>query len=221
MIRRIHYTICSGLIITLIRDGRIHGNLVGTVKENAIFYPKVYTDAQKKCIESFFAQNSYLGNHLSAAGTNEKIMPFFRIDYSLVRSIGISNPECQAKLILEERYESSRLLFLTSSCMDLSRLVPQLEMNIEHDLMSNDYADLCALVPSSFIENDIEKLLTAESSIITQIKSLGGEFISNTFVVSKKLLEKIDNQLNLFCEECLEQVDISKSRTFICLEKFL
>lgn len=92
-------------------------------------------------------------------------------------------------------------------------------MNIGYDLVANEYVDLSTMVPNSFIEIDIEKLLTSESSIIAQIKSLGGEFISNTFVISKKLLEKIDNQLNTFCEECLEQVNISKvslkkSRTF-------
>lgn len=139
------------------------------------------------------------------------MISFFCTEYSLVRNIGVSNPEYQIKLVLKERYDPGRLLFLSSSCVDLSRFVPQLEMNIGHDLVSNEYADLLTLVPNSFIKIDIEKLLTSEPSIIAQIKSLDGEFISNTFVISKKLLQRIENQLNTFCEECLERVSISKS----------
>ncbi|CAF4009824.1 unnamed protein product, partial [Rotaria sp. Silwood1] len=61
------------LIVNLIRDNRITGNLIGTTKENSIFYPKLYTDAQAKYIESFFTQNGY-------------------IEYSLVRNLGITDP---------------------------------------------------------------------------------------------------------------------------------
>jgi hypothetical protein len=69
--------ISSELIVGLIRDGRIRGKLVGTVKENAIFYPKIYTDAQTKYIESFFAQNSYLGDEVFADSISKKFFSVF------------------------------------------------------------------------------------------------------------------------------------------------
>ena len=174
----------SGLILHLIRDHRIHGNLIGTSKENSIFYPKVYTDAQAKYIESFFAQNGY-------------------IEYSLVRNLGINDPEGQTKLVLKDRQQ---ILFLISGCIDLLKFLPQLEMNIEQGLLSNDYVDLTSLVPNSFNEHDVDKLLKAESSIKELIQSSGGEQISNTFVISKELQEKIEKKLNQLCQECVEKV---------------
>jgi hypothetical protein len=173
-----------GLIVNLIRDNRINGNLIGTTKENSIFYPKVYTDAQSKYIESFFSQNGY-------------------IEYSLVRNLGVTDPEGQTKLVLKDRYE---ILFLISGCIDLLKYLPQLEMNIEQGLISNDYVDITTIMPNSFNENDIEKLLKSEASIKELIQSSGGELISNTFIISKELQEKINEKLNKICEECAEKV---------------
>jgi hypothetical protein len=173
-----------GLIVNLIRENRINGNLIGTSKENSIFYPKVYTDAQSKYIESFFSQNGY-------------------IEYSLVRNLGITDPEGQTKLVLKDRYQ---ILFLTSGCIDVLKYLPQLEMNIEQSLVSNEYVDLTSIMPNSFNENDIEKLLKSETSIKELIQSSGGELISNTFVISKELQEKIDQKLNKICEESAEKV---------------
>jgi hypothetical protein len=173
-----------GLIVNLIRENRINGNLIGTSKENSIFYPKVYTDAQSKYIESFFSQNGY-------------------IEYSLVRNLGINDPEGQTKLVLKDRYQ---ILFLISGCIDILKYLPQLEMNIEQGLVSNEYIDLTSIMPNSFNENDIEKLLKSEISIKELIQSSGGELISNTFVISKELQEKIDQKLNQICEESAEKV---------------
>jgi len=79
-------------------------------------------------------------------------------------------------------------------------------MNIEQGLISNDYIDITTIMPNSFNENDIEKLLKSETSIKELIQSLGGELISNTFIISKELQEKIDKKLNKICEECAEKV---------------
>lgn len=144
----------------------------------------MYTDAQAKYIESFFAQNGY-------------------IEYSLVRNLGINDPEGQTRSVLKDRQQ---ILFLISGCIDLVKFLPQLEMNIEQGLLSNDYVDLTALVPNSFNEHDVEKLLKAESSINALIQSSGGEQISNTFVISKELQEKIEKKLNQLCQDCAEKV---------------
>jgi hypothetical protein len=79
-------------------------------------------------------------------------------------------------------------------------------MNIEQGLVSNEYIDLTSIMPNSFNENDIEKLLKSEISIKELIQSSGGELISNTFVISKELQEKIDQKLNQICEESVEKV---------------
>ncbi|CAF4873163.1 unnamed protein product [Rotaria sp. Silwood1] len=171
------------LIVNLIRDNRITGNLIGTTKENSIFYPKLYTDAQAKYIESFFTQNGY-------------------IEYSLVRNLGITDPEGQTKFVLKDR---NQILFLISGCIDLLKFLPQLEMNIENGLVSNEYVDITTLMPNSFNENDIEKLFKTENSINELIKSLGGEFISNTFIIGKELQEKIDKKLNEISQEYAEK----------------
>jgi hypothetical protein len=170
--------------VNLSRDHRVNGNLIGTTKENSIFYPKVYTDAQSKYIESFFSQNGY-------------------IEYSLVRNLGITDPEGQTKLVLNDR---TQILFLLSGCIDLLKYLPQLEMNIEQGLVSNEYVDLTTIIPNSFNENDIEKLLKSETSIKELIQSSGGELISNTFIISKELQDKIDRKLNQICVECAEKV---------------
>jgi hypothetical protein len=180
---RVNENLIQSLIVNLIRENRINGNLIGTSKENSIFYPKVYTDAQSKYIESFFSQNGY-------------------IEYSLVRNLGINDPEGQTKLVLKDRYQ---ILFLISGCIDILKYLPQLEMNIEQGLVSNEYIDLTSIMPNSFNENDIEKLLKSEISIKELIQSSGGELISNTFVISKELQEKIDQKLNQICEESVEK----------------
>ena len=172
----------------MIRESRINGNLIGTTKENSIFYPKAYTDAQAKYIESFFAQNGY-------------------IEYSLVRNLGVTDPEGQTKLVLKDR---EQLLFLLSGCVDLRKFLPQLEMNIEQGLVSNEYVDLTTLIPNSFNENDIDKLLKSEVTINDVIKSSGGELLSNTFVISKELQQKIDNKLSRICEEYAEKVSTNQ-----------
>jgi dephospho-CoA kinase len=79
-------------------------------------------------------------------------------------------------------------------------------MNIEQGLISNDYIDITTIMPNSFNENDIEKLLKSETSIKELIQSSGGELISNTFIISKELQEKIDKKLNKICEEYAEKV---------------
>ena len=79
-------------------------------------------------------------------------------------------------------------------------------MNIEQGLVSNEYVDITSILPNSFNENDIEKLLKSETSIKELIKSSGGELISNTFIISKELQDKIDQKLNKICEECAEKV---------------
>ncbi|CAF0952210.1 unnamed protein product [Rotaria sordida] len=180
---RVNENLIQNLIINLIRDNRINGNLIGTTKENAIFYPKLYTDAQAKYIESFFSQNGY-------------------IEYTLVRNLGVTDPEGQTKLVLKDR---NQILFLISGCIDKLKFLPQLEMNIEHGLVSNEYIDITTLMPNSFNENDIEKLFKTEISIKELIKSLGGEFLSNTFIIGKELQEKIDKKLNEICQECVEK----------------
>jgi hypothetical protein len=177
-----------GLIVNLIRENRINGNLIGTTKDNSIFYPKVYTDAQAKYIESFFSQNGY-------------------IEYSLVRNLGITDPEGQTKLVLKDRNET---LFLISGCIDLLKFLPKLETDIEHGIVSNEYVDITTLMPNSFNENDIEKLFKTEASIKELIQSSGGELISNTFIIGKELQEKIDKKLNQICEECAEKVRIKE-----------
>lgn len=181
---RVNDNLIQSLIVNLIRENRIHGNLIGTSKENSIFYPKVYTDAQSKYIESFFSQNGY-------------------IEYSLVRNLGVTDPEGQTKLVLKDR---SQILFLINGCIDLGKYLPQLEMQIEQGLVANEYVDLTTIIPNSFTENDIDKLLKAETSIKELIQSSGGELVSSTFVISRELQEKIDEKLNKICEECAEKV---------------
>src|SRR5207237_10807917 len=100
-----------------------------------------------------------------------------------------------------------QILYLISGCIDLLKYLPQLEMNIEQNLVSNEYVDLTTIIPNSFNENDIDKLLKSEISIKELIKSSGGELISNTFIISKELQEKINQKLNQICEECAEKVN--------------
>ncbi|CAF3911758.1 unnamed protein product, partial [Adineta steineri] len=180
---RVNENLIQSLIVNLIRDNRINGNLLGTTKENSIFYPKVYTDAQAKYIESFFTQNGY-------------------IEYSLVRNLGVNDPEGQTKLVLKDR---KQILFLISGCIDLLKFLPQLEMNIEQGLVTNEYVDITTLMPNSFNENDIEKLFKTELSLKELIKSSGGELISNTFILAKELQDKIDKKLNDICQEYAEK----------------
>ncbi|CAF1079545.1 unnamed protein product [Adineta steineri] len=180
---RVNENLIQSLIVNLIRDNRINGNLLGTTKENSIFYPKVYTDAQAKYIESFFTQNGY-------------------IEYSLVRNLGVNDPEGQTKLVLKDR---KQILFLISGCIDLLKFLPQLEMNIEQGLVTNEYVDITTLMPNSFNENDIEKLFKTELSLKELIKSSGGELISNTFILAKELQDKIDKKLNGICQEYAEK----------------
>ncbi|CAF3340008.1 unnamed protein product [Rotaria socialis] len=180
----INENLVQNLIVNLIRENRINGNLIGTTKENSIFYPKLYTDAQAKYIESFFSQNGY-------------------IEYSLVRNLGVNDPEGQTKSVLKDR---NQILFSTSGCIDLLKFLPQLEMNIESGLVSNEYVDVTTLMPNSFNDNDIEKLFKSETSIKELVKSLGGEFMSNTFIIGKELQEKIDKKLNEICQEYAEKV---------------
>ncbi|CAF1259339.1 unnamed protein product [Rotaria magnacalcarata] len=179
----INENLVQNLIVNLIRENRINGNLIGTTKENSIFYPKLYTDAQAKYIESFFSQNGY-------------------IEYSLVRNLGVTDPEGQTKSVLKDR---NQILFSTSGCIDLLKFLPQLEMNIESGLVSNEFVDVTTLMPNSFNENDIEKLFKSETSIKELVKSLGGEFMSNTFIIGKELQEKIDKKLDEICQEYAEK----------------
>ncbi|CAF5002568.1 unnamed protein product, partial [Rotaria socialis] len=180
----INENLVQNLIVNLIRENRINGNLIGTTKENSIFYPKLYTDAQAKYIESFFSQNGY-------------------IEYSLVRNLGVNDPEGQTKSVLKDR---NQILFSTSGCIDLLKFLPQLEMNIESGLVSNEYVDVTTLMPNSFNDNDIEKLFKSETSIKELVKSLGGACMSNTFIIGKELQEKIDKKLNEICQEYAEKV---------------
>ncbi|CAF4618161.1 unnamed protein product, partial [Rotaria socialis] len=115
----------------------------------------------------FFSQNGY-------------------IEYSLVRNLGVNDPEGQTKSVLKDR---NQILFSTSGCIDLLKFLPQLEMNIESGLVSNEYVDVTTLMPNSFNDNDIEKLFKSETSIKELVKSLGGEFMSNTFIIGKELQE--------------------------------
>lgn len=185
------------MILNLIRERRIEGNLVGTSKENSIFYPKVYTDAQAKYIESFLTQNGY-------------------IEYSLVRNLGVTDPEEQTKNVLKDR---PQILFLTSGCVDLEKFLPQLEINIEQALLANEYVDLTSLIPTNFNENDLERLLKSEASIKELIQSTGGEFLSNTFVLGKELKEKIEQKLNQLCQEYADKVGRGDLRffTLVCI----
>lgn len=172
------------MILSLIRDRRIDGNLLGTSKENSIFYPKVYTDAQAKYIESFFNQNGY-------------------IEYSLVRNLGITDPEGQTKIVLKDR---PKILFLTSGCVDLMTFLPQLEINIEQNLLATEFVDLTSLMPNSFDENDLERLIKSEASIKQLIETVGAEFLSNTFLLAKELKTKIETKLNEICRDFAEKV---------------
>ena len=144
----------------------------------------MYTDAQAKYIRSFFSENGY-------------------IEYSLVRNLGVTDPDGQTKLVLKDQ---KQILYLLSGCIDLLKFLPQLEMNIEHSLVSNEYVDLTTLMPNSFNETDIERLLKSATSIKDLIKSSDGEFISNTFIIGNELKEKIDKKLNETCEEYAEKV---------------
>lgn len=178
------------LILNLIRDHRINGNLIGTTKENSIFYPKVYTDAQSKYIESFFTQNGYL-------------------EYSLVKNVGIADPEGQSKMVLKDRRD---ILFLISGCIDLAKFLPQLEMNIEQGLLSNEFVDLMSLLPTSFAEKDLEKLLKSELSIQESIQTAGGQLFSDSFVISKDILGKIDRKLQEMCADCATKVKLRQEK---------
>lgn len=166
--------------------------MIGTTKENSIFYPKLYLDAQAKYIESFFTQNGY-------------------IEYSLVRNLGVTDPEGQTKLVLKDR---NQILFLISGCIDTLKFLPQLEMNIENGLVSNEYVDITTLMPNSFNENDTEKLLKSEASIKELVKTSGGEFLSNTFIIGKELQEKIDRKLNQICQEYADRVSYKQLNPF-------
>ena len=80
-------------------------------------------------------------------------------------------------------------------------------MQIEQGLVSNEYVDLTNIMPNSFNENDIDKLLKSETSIKELIQSSGGELLSNTFVISRELQEKIEKKLNQICIESAEKVE--------------
>ena len=125
----------------------------------------------------------------------------------MLRNLGVSDPEGQAKLLLKDRCDSSKLLFLKSGCLVISRFVPQLAGNIQYSLLENKYVDILKLLPSSFTKVDLEELLKSDMSIIEEINASGGELISNIFVISKKLHEKINNQLNKLCVQCAEKVN--------------
>lgn len=101
--------------------------------------------------------------------------------------------------------DRQQILYLISGCVDLPKFLPQLEMNIEQGLVSNEYVDLTSLIPNSFTDNDIEKLLKSEGSIKEVIQLSGGELLSNTFVISKELQDKIDKKLNEICQEYAEK----------------
>lgn len=130
---------------------------------------------------------------------------YFSTEYSRLRNIGITDPIGETKSALKDHYDSDNLLFLTSGCINLTKFFSQLEMTIELDLSTNEYIDLTILMPNSFTIVEIYQL-TSEKSIIKKIKSLGGEFVSNNFVISKELIKKINEQLEKFIQSYVEQV---------------
>lgn len=47
----------------LIATKQIEGTLFGGKHETAVFVPKIYVDAQKLYVESFYRQNGYIGEY--------------------------------------------------------------------------------------------------------------------------------------------------------------
>ena len=49
------------IIEELIGEGRVKGQVSGSVTESAIFIPSIHSQTQNQWIENFFKQNDYLG----------------------------------------------------------------------------------------------------------------------------------------------------------------
>lgn len=55
------HTLFTAILEDLIKQGRIKGSISGGHQDKSVFYPDIYTRSQNQWVDSFYAQNGYLG----------------------------------------------------------------------------------------------------------------------------------------------------------------
>lgn len=59
--RSLIHTLFTAILEDLIKQGRIKGSISGGHQDKSVFYPDIYTRSQNQWVDSFYAQNGYLG----------------------------------------------------------------------------------------------------------------------------------------------------------------
>ena len=53
--------VLTAILDDLLKQGRLSGSVSGGRQDKSVFYPDIYTRAQNQWLDSFYAQNGYLG----------------------------------------------------------------------------------------------------------------------------------------------------------------
>ena len=65
--------VSTAILDELLKQGRLSGSVSGGRQDKSVFYPDIYTRAQNQWLDSFYAQNGYLGEC-----RGEAFMAFYR-----------------------------------------------------------------------------------------------------------------------------------------------
>lgn len=113
------------------------------------YIPHIYTKTQSEWVKSFYRQNGYL-------------------EYESVGSLGVGDP----KNFIQKQLSGEKLTYL-DKCAVGQRIIDQVESTLEESISTNSFLDISTILPSSFGDQDIEKLiqviLTPSKLRLTQI----------------------------------------------------
>lgn len=150
------------------------GQVLGSVRAGVHWTPSVFAIAQKECVDSFFSQNSV-------------------VSYEALHKLGITQPI----QFLQSRYPEGIplvTLFVHPSTVEM------LDAAVEDAIERGSWIDSLSVLPTSFVPQDANKMLSLCPSVQTALKVnkaliLGDSYVFSTGFV-KDLYERMEKDLD-------------------------
>ncbi|XP_042044938.1 E3 UFM1-protein ligase 1 homolog [Salvia splendens] len=149
------------------------GEILGSLRAGVHWTPSVFAMAQKKCVESFFSQNSF-------------------ISYETLHKLGIPQPI----QYLQSRYPEGKAL---DTVFVHGSLIEMLDNSVDDAVECGSWIVSLTILPTSFTPQDASKVLSFCPTVQRALKSgkahvLGESYIlSDTFV--KHLFDSIQKEM--------------------------
>ncbi|KAG6583453.1 E3 UFM1-protein ligase 1-like protein, partial [Cucurbita argyrosperma subsp. sororia] len=174
-------------------DGSFFQSLFnGLVKENEVlgslragvhWTPKIFSIAQKECIDSFFSQNSV-------------------INYEFLRKLGIPNPI----QFLQSRYPDGIPL---STTFIHPSIIEMLDSTVEDILERGSWTNSLLVLPSSFEPQDASKILLSCPSVQVALKCNKAFIFGDSFIFSNIFIKDLYDRM----EKEMETMNVPGSST--------